>query len=57
MHEAAQALKSLKSADDYLLNYKTQATASAVNLQKTADPAADRFSKFEKCIRHGRLCC
>lgn len=32
--EAAQALKSLKSADDYLLNYKTQATASAVNLQK-----------------------
>ena len=31
---AAQALKSLKSADDYLLNYKTQATASAVNLQK-----------------------
>lgn len=32
--EVAQALKSLKSADDYLLNYKTQATASAVNLQK-----------------------
>lgn len=32
--ESAQALKSLKSADDYLLNYKTQATASAVNLQK-----------------------
>lgn len=32
--EAAQALQSLQSADDYLSDYKKQATASAVNLKK-----------------------